>query len=182
VVKARLSSQSRIRITRVLIRSLELSWRLNAIVGRRRCHHGKSITRRSRKFEIILVSRLEELRANGLRRWATSKGSRVTTGRVAAVVDFIDSAATARHGDHAKSWSGHLREGVVDLGEKQGEISLLATTESGYEGEELVEVIAGAVLESVLLEGYARHDIGQCACNVKELLDESNAVDLHSCL
>jgi hypothetical protein len=155
---------------------------LNAIVRRRRCHHGEPITRRSRELKVILVSGLEELRTNGLRGWAASKGCRVTAGRVAAVVDFVDSAATAGHGDHAESWCGHLRESVVDLGEKQGEVSLLATTESRYEGEELVEVIAGTVLESVLLEGYARHDVGQCACNVKELFDKSNAVNFHSCL
>ena len=155
VVKARLASQARIRITRILIRGLELRRRLDAIVRRCRCHHREPVTRRSRKLEIVLVCRLKQLRADGLRWWTASEGCRVTAGRVAAIVDFVDSAATAGHRDHAESWSRHLREGVVDLGEEQGEVSLLAATESGYEREELVEVIAGAVFESVLLEGYA---------------------------
>lgn len=155
VIETRLTSQARVRIARILVRSLELGWRLDTIVCGCRCHHRESITRRSREFEVVLVGRLEELRANWLRWWAASKGCRVTAGRVAAVVDFVNSSAAAGHGDHAETWSGHLRKGVVDLGEKQGEVSLLATAESGYEGEELVEVIARTVLESVLLEGYA---------------------------
>jgi len=73
---------------------------------------------------------LEELLADGLRGWAASKGCRVAAGRVAAVVDFVDSAAAAGHRDHAETWCGHLRECVVDFGEKKGKVSLLATAES----------------------------------------------------
>ena len=47
----------------------------------------------------------------------------------------------------------------------------MAASESGNEGEELVEIISRPIFKRVLLKRYARHDVGERARNIEKLFN-----------
>lgn len=131
----------------------------HARIRRRRGDHGEArvhVPGRDQGFEVLAAVRrlVQLLLAHGLGRRA-AKRRRVAAVRVAAVVDFVNSAPARGHRDHAVARHGHGWKRVVYLGEEQGQVALLATAERGDERQELVEVVPGSVLECVLFEWHA---------------------------
>lgn len=135
------------------------------------------------EIEWLSLTYLLDVGVRGAEWWRAKRGS-VVAGRIAAMslrllfVEFLYSSSMrlAWVWCEGVAWCWHRGESVIDLRDEEWEVALASASETADKGEELVKIVAWSVLEAVLIDWYAGHDICKGAGDVKKLLHLSSIV------